>query len=577
MSINSNISSLIKYITSIHRQPTNWVPNTVDHKYFMSKTFTHDLSYNIVNNDYYESFINHMIANKNNKIIEIKIDPSSQMKWVDPNMKFVNSVELPPPYTYEFTNYPVVGTRQSFIDLFEVYFMDWLRDLPFSEYNTTNYLTQIEEKAINYLNQLLNNNSQFSPLLPATKLNLFRGKTKGDLQGFYVSQFLLYKPKQNYCTAFSNIIPQYKANIPEDELQHEFVLYNTPLITSDEYDTLESIGREDYGLKENEFIGIQNGKIKNNITIPGNYKPFITGKRCILTGRDLASVVHADYPSELLTRACEILLTYGAPLSKNNPYVEKILGKGYGPFVNFSGAEVHNLMAEISREALKLVWYFKYHNMRMRPEEYAGKLHFQKKYNQENIPNVDTLINQILEDHKNINKKQTIDDTYLLSTVYPEGCPIHPAYPAGHAIIAAACVALMKCFFDEDYLFKNLNGGTMQILETYSTDYVINGAKTRINLNNNTTLLRPVDISIWNSITIGNELDKLASNIAFGRNFAGIHYRSDAEESFILGEKLAANFIRTRLREYGDKAIEYSFTNREGNKIYITKDSIRTE
>jgi hypothetical protein len=29
-------------------------------------------------------------------------------------------------------------------------------------------------------------------------------------------------------------------------------------------------------------------------------------------------------------------------------------------------------------------------------------------------------------------------------------------------------------------------------------------------------------------LTVGGELDKLAGNVSYGRNFAGIHWRSDA-------------------------------------------------
>ena len=61
-------------------------------------------------------------------------------------------------------------------------------------------------------------------------------------------------------------------------------------------------------------------------------------------------------------------------------------------------------------------------------------------------------------------------------------------------------------------------------------------------------------------LTIGGEIDKLASNIAFGRNFAGIHWRSDAEEGMRLGEAVALSILR-------DQGDNYPGENFEGFKI----------
>ena len=40
-------------------------------------------------------------------------------------------------------------------------------------------------------------------------------------------------------------------------------------------------------------------------------------------------------------------------------------------------------------------------------------------------------------------------------------------------------------------------------------------------------------------LTVGGELNKLASNIALGRDAAGAHWRSDASEGIKLGEAVA--------------------------------------
>lgn len=44
-------------------------------------------------------------------------------------------------------------------------------------------------------------------------------------------------------------------------------------------------------------------------------------------------------------------------------------------------------------------------------------------------------------------------------------------------------------------------------------------------------------------LTVGGELNKLASNISIGRNGAGVHWRSDATQAMALGEAVAAGLL----------------------------------
>jgi len=53
-----------------------------------------------------------------------------------------------------------------------------------------------------------------------------------------------------------------------------------------------------------------------------------------------------------------------------------------------------------------------------------------------------------------------------------------------------------------------------------------------VNYKTMTTNLINIPTETANKMTIGGKLNKFCSNIAFARNFAGIHYRSDAEVSF---------------------------------------------
>jgi membrane-associated phospholipid phosphatase len=99
----------------------------------------------------------------------------------------------------------------------------------------------------------------------------------------------------------------------------------------------------------------------------------------------------------------------------------------------------------------------------------------------------------------------------------PEGSPTHPSYPAGHAAIAGACVTVLKAFFDENALFP-------EPVEPNSTGLALHAYK--------------------GSLTIGAELNKLASNITLGRDWAGVHYRSDGTEGMLLGEEVAISLLK---------------------------------
>lgn len=95
----------------------------------------------------------------------------------------------------------------------------------------------------------------------------------------------------------------------------------------------------------------------------------------------------------------------------------------------------------------------------------------------------------------------------LLPMMYPTSR--HPSSPHGHATVAAACTTALKA-----------------LLRTVDT---------------NGTLVP------WGSDTTwAAELDKVAFNIALGRNVAGQHVRNEAEASLLFGERIAVTFLQGR-------------------------------
>jgi hypothetical protein len=72
------------------------------------------------------------------------------------------------------------------------------------------------------------------------------------------------------------------------------------------------------------------------------------------------------------------------------------------------------------------------------------------------------------------------------------------------------------------------------------------------------------------TLTVGNELNKLASNIAIGRNAAGIHYKSDMTQGILLGEQVAIDLLKEQAQTFNEK-FSFTFTSFTGKKIIFKK------
>ena len=247
----------------------------------------------------------------------------------------------------------------------------------------------------------------------------------------------------------------------------------------------------------------------------------------IFTGRDLGAYVHQDYVPQSWINAALILSSYGnAALDRNNPYKKNPTQDG---FVTYGAAKVIELVSVAAAAALKAAWYQKWMvHLRLRPECF-GLLVNEQIMNGKKFGLDAQLINSPV-----LSEIFALYGTYLLPQMYPEGSPTHPSYPAGHAVISGACATILKAFFDEEYEVPNpvKPNSSNTGLESYS-----------------------------GTLRVGNELNKLASNIGKGRNFAGIHYASDDVEGMKLGEKIALSVL-----------VDEGYTNNENFKGYtVTK------
>ena len=60
-------------------------------------------------------------------------------------------------------------------------------------------------------------------------------------------------------------------------------------------------------------------------------------------------------------------------------------------------------------------------------------------------------------------------------------------------------------------------------------------------------------VKLAKRLTVEGELNKLASNISIGRDWAGVHYYSDYIESIRMGEKIAIGILEEQKITYNER------------------------
>jgi hypothetical protein len=253
-------------------------------------------------------------------------------------------------------------------------------------------------------------------------------------------------------------------------------------------------------------------------------------------------------------------------LNSGNPYRYAVAQNG---FATFGITHITTLLAEVSIRAHKSVFYQKWYvHRRLRPEEFGGRVHFHltSLFPLYIKPDGTPLIYQkLLDDLKNTaagslgryfkNGPTAYKKfpTYLLPQAFPEGCPTHPSYGAAHATLAGAAVTILKGLFNGKFQLTNKKSDDPQ-----AKNFVPNYNPSNI-YKDGTKLLPIIQTEPLNiGLTVGGELNKLASNIAFARSMAGVHWRSDNLWGLLLGEAVAIELLREQTQpSRGNKVAFY--------------------
>lgn len=542
--------------------------------------------------------------------------------WESPRAGHVYELEGPDSGSVGMSPAPRVGSSELSAEIAEVYSLALLRDVPFTiicaggdeqlcgdrKKNGKSILSA--EKIVHLLNSMpfysgkkrcsstpcntdssdLNHferNRRYARTLSddgeLTTETAFRGSTKGAQTGPYLSQFMLIGTSS--IAGPGGGASSFPAKDSTFDLHDGFIPYGSLII---DQRALTHKNCLDYMTDWSSWLDVQNGAKVSGVD------QFEKERRFITTPRDLATYVHYDALYESYLNACLILLSTGAKHSKGFP--EPSPSGNRDAFATFGGPHILSLVTEVATRCLKAVRRQKYnYHRRGRPELLGGRLTtvcldkakrlgcakeaFEKTYKE--IP--DALRKAIIK-HNNlqnsaamqgmraikcgsinpegITKKKFEDCNLLLPMAFPEGSPMHPAYGAGHATVAGGCVTMLKAFFE---MFEDCDSGEERKLLDGDGNPIIfvpnaDGSK----------LVK--DKKQKEALTIQGELDKLAANIAIGRNMAGVHFYSDYFDSLRMGERIAVGILMEQAPTYGDY-METTFKSFDGDMITISGEA----
>jgi len=415
-----------------------------------------------------------------------------RVKLANPLAAYAFELEGYDPHQLEMSAPPAFKSAEMASEMIELYWQALTRDVPFAEYDThplTNAAVADLVKCSDFRGPKVS-----GVVTPAT---LFRASTPGDLTGPYLSQFLWLDVYHGTMTlAQRNRVP---------------------------------VAKDDYMMAYPEWLNIQRG------LPPAWVNVLDPTPRYLRNGRDIGEYVHRDFTYQAYLNACLILLAMNAPLKANMPYRRSLT---QGGFITFGPPQVLDCVGRVANAALKAAWCHKWLvHRRLRPEAFAGRVH-NHLTSAARYPIHAEVFNSAA-----IGAIFHATGSYLLPMAYPEGCPTHPVYPAGHAAIAGACTTVLKAFFSESFVIANpvvASADGLSLVPYKGTD-----------------------------LTVGGELNKLAANIALARNTAGVHWRSDGIEELKLGEAVAIGILTDLRATCPEPFTGFSFTKFDGSTTTI--------
>jgi hypothetical protein len=537
----------------------------------------------------------------------------------------------PDPKGLEMLPAPGIQSLSTAAEMAELYWMALLRDKPLRQLVKGDELVDRATDDINRLYvEAVEKDREIGRLKPIQDLpplnceNIFFGK--GDADGAPVGVFRTGLVDEEHGPLVSQFFLQ---DIPYgtqtiDSRQVPYVAGKDFLATYKDWLRAQNLGKDafgrGYGIGNNYGDDLTPSRGGAVYYRPASQPPStLLPKRYISTMRDLARFVNRDALHQAYFNAALFLDAVNAPLDDGNPY--KLRKTRDGGFATLGGPDLLTVVSEVASRALKVVWRQKWLvHRRCRPEVYGGLVQMQKNgllgkeinaVDEQQAASPHTTYKRdyglplrgfgggssghqldlskvvgLIEAHNDAgteNKDGTA--AAFLPMAFSAGSPAHPAYGAGHATVAGACVTVLKAWFDEDRKFQD-------VLNAYNA-----GESNRKDPGNNLSILLPGEPSgldayndpeevgtekenlykAWGlaNLTIGGELNKIASNVAMGRTMGGVHWRTDNTRSLRLGEQVAIEILRKRTTEYAEKGVSFTFRSFDRQLIRIAAGEVK--
>jgi hypothetical protein len=490
----------------------------------------------------------------------------TRRQWEAPTAGVVFDLEGPDAQAVTMPPAPELCSDELTFEMAEVYELALLRDVPFSQFDAQGSSNQLTA-SINRLNAMDYAQSGFPGRPRKTgsagdldAQTLFRGFSPGSDLGPYVSQFLLignpdrtgtFSPENGRISYGAQTIDQRVPMAPEND---------------------------DYMIDFDDWLDVQQGFNVNVANGTQDGQAFAgQSRRFIHTPRDLATYVHFDALYQAYLNACLILLSQRTAFDPgfdglsgsarfevlaNAPAGQSIPANS-GGFALYGGPHILTLVTEVATRALKAVRFQKFNtHIRLRPEALAGRLEkakeIEKRYPQlcgalsKTLDGLKDTAKAVNKHNKSLGSPGKDTDTILLPMAFAEGSPMHPAYGAGHATVAGACVTILKAFFDTSAVLVDIGGRvgfyTSEQIAAIEAEMGKTAKYVQYQTNNDGTKL--VSKKVKCPLTLEGELNKLAANISIGRNMAGVHYFTDYYDSVRMGEEIAIGMLEEQALGY---------------------------
>ncbi|WP_455365705.1 vanadium-dependent haloperoxidase [Kaarinaea lacus] len=474
-------------------------------------SYTKGLPHNgdgIVDPDAYVSLLNALKSGDPTDFDAIIMSPQNQLGLRNPQAAYSYLTEGKDPHSFKMPAAPTFDSAWQASDAIEVMWQAITRDVPFANYDTDPLIAA----AVDDMNNMSDYRGAPKDGGPVTPQTLFRGIGERETVGPYISQFLLLP------------IP-YGATTVEQ-------LYDIPEA---------SHVKNNFLTEYPEWLAIQNGAKPQKSQ--QNLQP-----RYLYSGRALAQFVLKDFVYQAYLGATRIIRGYGSgAYDLNDPYAGKTAEARSPLFGNNHAAD---FIGRVAMASQNVAWFQKWLvHRRARPEVFFGRVHNHLMKAEINYPIHQEVLNSPALGYMFDMNADTNggNGTYLLATATPSGSPLHPTYPAGHAVMAGAAVTMLKAFFNGDFELP------------YAVMPSASGKKL---------------VTYEGKLTIEGELNKLASNISLGRDVAGVHFRTDGDLGIVLGEDYAISVLREIVKTYNEDFNGWSFHRFDGTPVCVNKINV---